>query len=415
MTTPLIDTAPDTREAAAQRQAEFLDRIRALVPGIRARANEAEALRQMPDATVAELTEAGAFRLHTPLKYGGLQLGLEAHVEMARLLATACVATAWATSFLAHSVTRVTKLPVAMQDRLFSESPDLRSCGTNQPRPGVSLVKQDDGSYLLNGQWMFASGVMNARFVEVSLPNGRNERGAETRIAVMVPRDQVEIVDTWHVSGMSATGSQDIRFNDVVVPETMVHRYEKRNDTDTESSALYPDFPFLRTPYHHVVWAAHAAYVVGAAERAVEIYRTEVAPNKKRPWGTGPAIESPIVHHMYGEAAEMARVARIVMDREVKDVVDTFELSTGGSLSYEQRAYLNMDAVYSIRLAQQAAAQVTRMSGGNIHRKGSELDRILRDLETLLNHSSGDWEFHTEYAGRVLLGLGLGNRAEELF
>lgn len=408
--TPVLDTP----EAAAEREAAFLERIRAILPGIRARANEAEALRQMPEETVAELTEAGAFRLHTPLKYGGLQLGLRAHTEMGRLLGSACVATAWATSFLAHSATRLAKLDPEFQARIFSETPDLRSCGTNQQRPGCSLVEQEDGTWLLNGQWMFASGVMNARYVEISLPYGRNELGAELRVAAMVPRDKVEIVDTWHVSGMSATGSQDIKFTDVVIPANMVNRYEKRAASRHAAADLHPDYPLMRYPYHQIVWAAHASYVIGAAERAVEIYREEVAPNKKRPWGTGPAIESPIVHHMFGEAAEKVRVARIVMDREVKDVEDTYA-QPDGDLTYEQRAYLNMDAVYAIHLAQEAAAQVVRMSGGNIHRKGTEMDRILRDLETLMNHSSGDWAFHSEYAGRVLLGLGLGNRPEELF
>ncbi|NKX52522.1 acyl-CoA dehydrogenase, partial [Arthrobacter deserti] len=112
------------------------------------------------------------------------------------------------------------------QDRLFGQSPDLLSCGTNQPHPGASLEQQPDGSYLLNGRWSFASGVMNARYTEVSLPLGRNEQNAEMRITAMVPRHQVEIVDVWHTSGMRGTGSQDIAFNDVTVPAEMVHKYE---------------------------------------------------------------------------------------------------------------------------------------------------------------------------------------------
>ncbi|NKX52521.1 hypothetical protein HER39_18475, partial [Arthrobacter deserti] len=82
---------------------------------------------------------------------------------------------------------------------------------------------------------------------------------------------------------------------------------------------------------------------------------------------------------------------------------------------YEQRAYLNMDAVGVIHMCQKAIQTLARMSGGSMHKVGNELDRIQRDVVVLMNHSSGDWSSHTEYAGRVLLGLGLGNRPEELF
>lgn len=409
-TTELLDTPA----AAAERQELFLARIRALVPALRERAAEAEELRRIPDATMDDLLAAGMFRLHTPLRYGGLQLGLRAHVEAARIIAQGCIATAWASSFLTHSANRIAKLDHDLQDRIFGESPDVLSCGTNQYHPGSTLTERADGQWILNGRWSFASGVMNARYVEVSLPNGRTRDGAETRITAMVPRDQVEIVDTWHTLGMRGTGSQDIQFRDVLVPADMVHTYAKRALTVNPGTERYPDFEFLRYPYHQVVWAAHAAYLVGGAEHALEIFRTQIAPKKNRPWGTGPIIDSPITHQKYGEAASKIRTAGLILDAEVALVEETYA-AEGSDLTMEQRAYLNMDAVAAIGLCGEAVQLLARMSGGSIHRTGHPLDRIQRDVETLMNHSSGDWSFHSEYAGRVLLGLGLGNRPEELF
>lgn len=406
--------AVDTPEAAAQREAELLEKVRNLIPNIRARAEETEQIRQIHPETMQELLDAGVFRLHSPLKYGGLQLGLNAHVQVMRLIGRGCISTSWATSFLTHSANRVAKLEPEFQDRLFSENPNILSAGTNQPHPNASLEQQPNGSYLLNGRWSFASGVMNARYVEVSLPRGRTATNAETRLTATVPRDHVEIIDVWNVSGMRGTGSQDIQFTNVVVPEEMVHVYEKRAASVNPGTQLYPDFPFLRLPYHQVVWAAHAAYVLGGAEHALEIFHDEVAPRKRRPWGTGKAIDSPITHTTYGEAAHKIRTASLILEAEVREVVDAYA-EEDGELSYEQRAYLNMDAVAAIHLCQEAVQILARMSGGSMHRVGNAMDRIQRDIEVLMNHSSGDWAFHSEYAGRVLLGLGLGNRPEELF
>ena len=404
----------DTPEAAAQRESELLERVRALIPNIRSRAEETERIRQIHEDTMQELLDAGVFRLHTPLKYGGLQLGLNAHVQVMRLIARGCVSTAWAASFLTHSANRVAKLEPEFQDRLFSENPNILSCGTNQPHPNAALEQQPDGSYLLNGRWSFASGVMNARYVEVSLPRGRTATNAETRLTATVPRDDVEIIDVWQVSGMRGTGSQDLQFNNVVVPESMVHVYEKRAASVNPGTLLYPDFHFLRLPYHQVVWAAHAAYVLGGAEHALEMFREDIVPRKRRPWGTGMAIDSPITHSAYAEAAHKIRTAGLILEAEVREVEGAYA-EQDGELSYDQRAYLNMDAVAAIHLCQKAVQILARMSGGSMHRVGNALDRIQRDIEVLMNHSSGDWSFHSEYAGRVLLGLGLGNRPEELF
>lgn|GEM_PF-5987821 len=397
---------------AAEREREFLERIEAVVPLVRAGALEAEEMRRIPDATLAAIRETGMFRLHTPLVYGGLQLGLNAHVQAARLLARGDLSTAWASSFLTLGTIRVSKRSKELQDRIYGEQPDIFSCGTNQSREGASIEQKGD-KWVVNGKWSFVSGIHNARYVEVTLPYKRNEQGAEMRLAALVPTDKAKIIDVWHMSGMKATGSNDIEFDNVVLDDEMVTKYELRNESDNPGTLLHPDHPILRYSTHHIVFALHSAYVLGAAERGVEFFRTSIAPGRKRPWGTGDLIDSPIVQRNFGEARYHVDTAAVLLDKQIEIITGLYE--RGEEPDWDLRAYFNTAAVGIIHLGAKAVQQVARMSGGSMHKSANELDRLQRDIEVLLNHSSGDWDFHAESSGRVLLGLGLGTRPDTFF
>src|SRR5436190_645064 len=53
---------------------QVLDGVRDLLPTIRSRAEEAERLRVIPDASIKELEETGFYRLLQPKRYGGFKL-----------------------------------------------------------------------------------------------------------------------------------------------------------------------------------------------------------------------------------------------------------------------------------------------------------------------------------------------------
>lgn len=405
------DRPPQADPDAAQREADFLDRVRSIVPLVREKALEAEELRCLPESTMQAIEETGMFRLHTPLVYGGLQLGLNAHAQAARLLAQGDVSTAWVASFLATGGLRLVTRSKEQQDAIFSVSPDVRTCGSGQAREGSSIVKDGD-SYIVNGRWGFASGVLNADTVEVIIgaANGQGQAKAEFT-AALIPTDRIQIDDVWHMSGMKATGSQDVLIDNVRIEPKWVSQY---NETYTKTSApQHPDYALLRCPIQHIIWTLHAAYILGPAERALEYFRTDIAPRRKRPFTTEPLIESPVVQRNYGEARYLVETSAVLFDHRIKTIVDLYE--NGLDPDWDLRAYLNTEAVGIMRSAAQAIQIVARMSGGTMHRSNNELDRAQRDVEVLMNHASADWDTHAESSGRVQLGLGLGKRSESFF
>ncbi len=60
-----------TGDANAVAREVLIERARALLPAIAGRAAEADRIRRLPDATQAELMEAGLYRIYLPGRYGG--------------------------------------------------------------------------------------------------------------------------------------------------------------------------------------------------------------------------------------------------------------------------------------------------------------------------------------------------------
>ena len=64
----------------------------------------------------------------------------------------------------------------------------------------------------MNGQWQFASGVHNAQIFGATVRLFENgEQVDELNRYAVVPAEQIEIVDTWHVAGLRGSGSHDVR------------------------------------------------------------------------------------------------------------------------------------------------------------------------------------------------------------
>ena len=69
---------------------EFIGRAQALVSSVRARAQQAEQLRRLPEETFREFREAGLFRALQPARFGGFELDPVSFYEAVIEIGTAC-------------------------------------------------------------------------------------------------------------------------------------------------------------------------------------------------------------------------------------------------------------------------------------------------------------------------------------
>src|SRR4051794_25870780 len=74
---------------------ELLARARAMIPALKARARQCTADRNVPAETIAEMREAGFFRILQPKRWGGFEMHPNVFFGVQKALAEGCMSTGW--------------------------------------------------------------------------------------------------------------------------------------------------------------------------------------------------------------------------------------------------------------------------------------------------------------------------------
>ena len=220
----------EMRSTAVTRD-ELLSRAAALVPVVGERAARAEQLRRLPDETLADLIDAGLFRIANPDRFGGVGLDLDTVFDVAIELGRGCGSTAWVYCVLAAHTWMLGLWPEQAQDEYFAAGPD--TLASSSLDPGQARVEVVAGGYRLAGHWSFSSGCDAASW---ALLGGLGPTGLTY---FLVPMAKVTIVDTWFVSGLRGTGSKDLVIEDAFVPNHRVAELRLLAEGQSDGWALH--------------------------------------------------------------------------------------------------------------------------------------------------------------------------------
>lgn len=373
--------------------ADVLHRCEQLSLSLADRAEEAETLRRLPDATIDDLVEFDLLRMVVPTSLGGHGLGVSSLAHTARILGHGCVASAWTSSFLIMHSWMLGRFPAEARAEFFT--PTKPWTLTPAPLAPTGTLTETDGGYIVNGRWEWATGVHHGDWVMVHAI--QTEPDFATRF-VVAPLADATIEDVWHTSGMCATGSDTVALDNVFVPE---HRAVLAEQLFVGGEPLDGD-GMARLPAIQVLALVAAAPALGAAERAVDLYRERVA-SRVLAYSLGDrAVEQPAAQMRLGSVMSNLAMVRTQWDA----AVDELATYTGqGDVPLERRAALRIAAAATVRGARSIINTIAEGAGASVYFASSPFQRLQRDVEVLKGHAIFDWDRATELAGRVALGL----------
>lgn len=373
-----------------------LDAVRELAPRITARNDEIESARRIPPDLLAELIQAGCFRMLTPVSHGGLEIDLPASMEIIEALAAADGAVGWTVMIGSESPMLLALLPRHRFDQIYSEGPDVIIGGGFAPRGRAELARDQ---YTVNGRWAFASGCQHSRWLVgncIVTENGNPRPGlmpGSSEIRAMLFRaDQAKIIDTWNVNGLRGTGSHDIEVKDLRVPA--------EDSLDIFLGQPCVDGPLYKAPV--VSFALHIGAVgLGIARHALADIIALVQTNKKRLY-TGSAIaDSPVFHYRLAEAETSLHAARALLMEEARAVSDA--CARGYAPLPPETARIVGSVTWAAKIAATVVDTCYTAGGGTAPYLSSPLQRHLRDIHTLTQHAAVNESMLTR-AGAFLAG-----------
>jgi alkylation response protein AidB-like acyl-CoA dehydrogenase len=370
----------------------LLSSLEELVPAIRARREEIENARRLPADLVEDIRRTGVLALQAPRALGGAEAEPLDILDAIETVARGDGSTGWCVMLAVAGLGATGMLPEAGAKEILRD--------VNVPTAGVfaptGTAVRVDGGVRVSGRWHFASGITHSRWVWVGcvvMENGSPKMtpmGPEV-VCAWMPVDAVQIHDTWFVSGLCGTGSNDITAVDVFVPDRLIFSFVDTTQHRKE--------PLYRLPLAWFV-AQLAAVALGIARSALDEI-TEAAQSRVPTMSMAVLADRPAAQIELARAEATLGAARSFLRDAVagmwRDVV------AGGTASLKRIAYNRIAAAGAV----DAAAAVTRvaglLAGGGAISTKSSLQRHMRDADAIAHHftvSPHVWED----AGRVLMG-----------
>ena len=262
------------------------------------------------------------------------------------------------------------------------------------------MAEKVDGGYQLNGAWNFGSGTGHSQYVVggfIPLDKGEmlmdDASGLPEMHVAVIPREEVNFTDGWHVQGLKGTGSYDYNVQDLFVPE---HR----------------TFPlFTREPHRGghtfrlgvmpLTGAGHAAWALGVARSQLDDI-VQLAKEKTRMGDPTTLSHKLTFQRNLAHHEGMWRAARAGVVDAFTRVEDAVE--NGAELTVQMRTDMRVSATYATEACREICQFVHLAAGTTAIRQGSRIERAFRDMYTGTQHAFINERTYTE-AASFMLGL----------
>jgi 3-hydroxy-9,10-secoandrosta-1,3,5(10)-triene-9,17-dione monooxygenase len=379
--------------------AELIGRAKELAPTFAERAQKTEENRAPLDATIRDLIDSEVLATLTPEVYGGHELSIADMTDVVRIFSAACPSTGWVAAFYMGAAWRANLFGEKAQKEIFADKPyDL---GAGQAAP-LREARRVPGGYLISGQTPWSSGSVHAEWI--MFMGVVVDDGVPAPTLFMVPREETEVLDTWYITGMRGTGSNDIRVEEVFVPE---HRSASFLDalTGTTAGQLLHANPMYQLPFVPFTVCEVVPVVVGALRGAADALAIRTS-ERQGTLSLEKAAGKQAAQMRLGRARASADAAETLL----RAYVDRHLARRPGHTDVSDRAEMKLKGAYIADLCRNAMNDIARGIGGDGFRDHSPLQRYFRDINVIAVHAFLDIDTASETIGRMALDLPMEDR-----
>ena len=382
--------------------AELVERARLLAPRLAEHAAATETNRSMLPETLADLRDAGFFRIMQARRYGGYELGVSTLVEVTMEIARGSASDAWVLGLCANQTRFIGCYPEAAQEEVFRRSgADLVTCLVTGP---TATAEKADGGYRLTGRWPYVSGVDQCNWLLLSAYDPEAaEKGAKSSLTFLIPREDVaEVIDDWHVLGLRGTGSKTVVLKDLFVPAHRTLNFWNYDEAPPPGAAVNPGALFQGVPRIAIFSMTVAAPAVGLALAAADALADRLRA-RRSPLMAGGASENQPLQIALGAAKDRAGIMRDLLFGAARDFQGQAE--AGQRFTSDDRMRFRLRAAEVLKSSAQIVLDVFQAAGTGATFDGQVLQRLVRDALAIRSHVVVDYNSAAENVGRRALGL----------
>ena len=368
---------------------ELVARAAAMVPQLRARADEIEKARKVPSDVIEMFKEAGFFRILQPKSHGGWEMNPIVFMRVLNELGRGCCASAWNLMILGVHNWEFGIMNPRAADEVWGE--DNQTIIASSYAPTGELTKVE-GGWRLKGKWPTSSGTDHGKWAFIGALE-RNEQGIPIdRHALLVKREDYEVIDDWFTFGLAGTGSKSLMIKDAFVPDHLAHSMVDYKLDDRPTNYL--------VPFAMIFYSSVSAVILGFAQGAIDVFIEQMKVRTDN--GSGAATRlSPYVKDRLANAVSKVRSCRARMEQMMAhctEIVERREL-----VSVDDRIHYMLDMARIGRESEEAVLTIYKCTGARGLFSSNPIQRYLRDVLAGANHITQDADNNAGALGGYLL------------
>ncbi len=389
---------PPTDERA-DAENDLLAVARALKPTLAVRASQADALRQVPDETIADFRAAGFFRMLQPSRWGGFEVHPRTFFDVQTTIASACPSSAWVLGVVAVHAWQLALFPLQAQQEVWGSDRGVLISSSYAPTGKVARV---DGGYRVSGRWSFSSGCDHCQwaFLGGMVPPQSEGKPPEMR-TFLLPRSDYRIDDNWHVMGLKGTGSKDVVVEGAFVPEHRTHRLVDGFKRQSPGNEANPS-PLFRLPFGQIFVRSVSSSAIGAARGALEAF-VDIAAKRVAAGDGAKVADDPATQTVCARAAALVDEAELVLRRNVDELMALARADQ--DIGIDRRVRFRYDSSTAVTKSVEAVDLLFTASGGRAIFLGSPLLRYFLDVHAARAHYANNPDKPGRNFGAVQLGM----------
>jgi 3-hydroxy-9,10-secoandrosta-1,3,5(10)-triene-9,17-dione monooxygenase len=378
---------------------KVLSAVTDLLPAFRERAVQADRDRRVPKESIADLQEAGVFRMLQPKAFGGLETDPVDFYEVVKTIAGACGSTGWVSSIVGVHPWQLGLFPAEAQQEVWGEDSATLASSSYAPTGKLTPV---DGGYECSGRWSFSSGCDHCSWVLLGALVMGPEGKPVDFLTILVPRSDYTIDDVWDVVGLRGTGSNDIVIDKKFIP---AHRTLSFNDVGalTCPGQALNTAPLYKLPFGTVFSNTITAPIIGIAEGAYKAHVERMQERVRISYGGQKVSGDGFAHVRVARAASEIDAAWLQLERNIREELRYAE--AGEEIPIELRLRARRDQVRGTERSIEAIALLFKNSGGHSLKSGNPIERAWRDANAGSVHAANDTERWLAMYGKGAFGL----------
>ncbi|MGW8202291.1 acyl-CoA dehydrogenase family protein [Sphingomonas bisphenolicum] len=383
--TAQIATLGETTDPAIR----AVEAAKSFVPRIKELARKMELDRRVDSDLIMDMDAAGLFSVVQPRMWGGAGLGPRELSDVLEVLGGADCSTAWIAAFYNVHNSWLARFPRETQQQLYGNGDSVRCAATFAP-PG--MAERVDGGYRITGRWPYCSGIWDATHVMLTcIVDG--DLGS-----FIVRKEDVELIDDWHMASMSATGSISVAIKDHFVADGWWMPINRIMSADQHEGTFHPE---ATSRYPATVFAlSNPSIYLGALLDAVEAGRERLLTS--RPQGHQ-RIHHPGARMRWAEVYEAAQVMRFLRDGAINEIIARAD--SGRPLTPADAARQGMHDLALVHGIKDAFRKLVDGSGSSVYKSDDRVRRAQGDVAVYATHALGpDYDVHIDRHARAILG-----------